>query len=288
MNGNEAEPLHLRKRTGVITADPMASAAIGAKLQCHFMPYLPVIESGAGPINEWDHFGSALLAIGIKTAHSFKIEGSGVLIGPGLALAARHVFEDYFDRMKEGLVLPYAMSILPTGLLIWKLHEIVPGDDDVVILRLELCSDLPNGELHLAMLTKRIPEVGERVMIVGTRNHDTDIPDVFGNIDVRVGVGEVTDVYPEGRDKLMLPHPCFAVKCLTIGGMSGGPVFDGFGNLLGILTSSIEDDEGPSNASFWWPAAPRQIGTIWPPGVVALPTHLIALSEAGLVTIHDA
>lgn len=265
--------------------DPLAALAIGDEFNLNFMNYLPVIAKGAGAIDEWDHFGSGLLAIGIKTASAFRIEGSGVLVGPGLGLAARHVFEDYFDDLSTGQAVPYGISITQSGLLIWKLHQLVVANSDVAILRLDLCSDLPDGGLRLASLTTRTPMVGETVMIAGTRNRGTTNLDAPYDIEVRVGVGEITEVHPLARDSVMLPNPCIGVKCLTIGGMSGGPVFDMHGKVLGILSSSFEDDEGPSYASLWWPSAALEINSLWPPGFVSLPTNLLALGASGAVSI---
>lgn len=278
-------PSRGKNRSGRITTDPLEAMAIGSELRLQFMHYLPVIPEGAGTIDEWDHFGSGLLSIGIKTADAFSIEGSGVLVGPGLGLAARHVFDPYWDEMAQGLAVPYAISVMPEGLLIWKLHQLLAGDSDVAILRLDLCSPLPKGGLQLASLTTRTPSVGESVMFVGTRNKGATTLETPSHIDVRVGVGEVVEVHASGRDRVMLPGPCIGVKCLTMGGMSGGPVFDSFGNLVGTLTSSFEDEQGPSYASLWWPASGFEIGTIWPPGITDLPTNLLALSRIGAVSI---
>lgn len=273
------------ERKGRITVDPLQGLAIGAEFKLRFMDYLPVIAAGAGSIDRWDHFGSGLLSIGIKTADSFSIEGSGVLIGPGLGLAARHVFDSYLDDLSSGKAVPYAISILQSGLLIWKLHQLVIGDSDVAILRLDLCSELPEDGLHLASLTTRTPVVGETVMFAGTRNRGVTTLNASHDIEVRVGVGEVTEVHPLARDSVMLPNPCIGVKCSTIGGMSGGPVFDMHGKVLGTLSSSIEDNEGPSYASLWWPSAALNINTIWPPGFIELPTNLLSLSKRGAISI---
>lgn len=275
----------VKERSGRINTDPLEAMAIGSELHLQFMHYHPVLPDGSGPIDQWDHFGSGLLSIGIKTADAFSIEGSGVLVGPGLGLAARHVFEPYLAEMAQGLAVPYAISVMPEGLLIWKLHQFLSGDSDVAILRLELCSNLPKDGLQLASLTTRMPSLGEKVMFVGTRNKGSNTLETPSHIEVRVGIGEVIEVHASGRDRVMLPGPCFGVKCLTMGGMSGGPVFDSNGNLVGTLTSSFEDEQGPSYASLWWPASGYEIGTIWPPRISELPTNLLALSRIGAVSI---
>lgn len=50
--------------------------------------------------------------------------------------------------------------------------------------------------------------------------------------------------YPHGRDRVMLPWPVLEVDCPTWGGMSGGPVFDEHGHLIGLLCSSFSVEEG--------------------------------------------
>ena len=62
--------------------------------------------------------------------------------------------------------------------------------------------------------------------------------------------------------------------------MSGGPAFDKNGHLIGILTSSLDDENGPSCISSWWPTAGHSIDTSWPNGFVPLPTNLLGLVSA--------
>jgi hypothetical protein len=54
----------------------------------------------------------------------------------------------------------------------------------------------------------------------------------------------------------MLPWPTIEVDCGTKGEITGGPAFDKYRMLVGILTSSFEaeDDLGPSYVSLLWPA----------------------------------
>ncbi|MEO8000663.1 MAG: trypsin-like peptidase domain-containing protein [Arenimonas sp.] len=55
----------------------------------------------------------------------------------------------------------------------------------------------------------------------------------------RIGFGIVTDLYPDGRDSVMLPFPCFQSDMPIYGGNSGGPVFDEKGRICGINCSSF-------------------------------------------------
>jgi hypothetical protein len=63
-------------------------------------------------------------------------------------------------------------------------------------------------------------------------------------------VGLVTDVFPEGRDRVKLPFPCFEMNIETRGGMSGGPVVNGDGNISGIVTSGFSFQEPRPHASY--------------------------------------
>ena len=64
----------------------------------------------------------------------------------------------------------------------------------------------------------------------------------------------------------MLPSPCIEVNMETLGGMSGGPVFNEEGRLIGILSSSF--DGGPSYVTLIWDALRLSITNlpdeIWP------------------------
>lgn len=270
---------------GVVTHDPAQSAAVGEAMRFQATQFRPVADAGAGDLAEWDHFGSALLMVGFKDGDDLLIEGSAVMIGPGLALAARHVLDPHMERIMNSEIAPFIAAITGDRLQIWRLDQIVQSDNDVVILRIDLASDLPKDNLfHTAALTTRTPNVGEKVQIAGFRAGEAKEAEVNG--EVRVGIGEITAVYVTGRDSVMLPHPCVEVKCLTVGGMSGGPAFDESGMLLGILTSSFEHDEGPSYVSMAFPTFGFNIETAWLKGAFPLPTTIKDLAQSGLIRLE--
>lgn len=273
---------HENIREGIAVS---GSRPLPRHIRFEWMRFNSPVEAGAGAILEWDMFGSALLAITFTEGNRRWVDGSAVLIGPGIALAARHVFEPVLERLESGELTVDAISILPGGLMIWRIRQIVMGQTDVAILRLDLESDLPEGALRFATLTTRSPAAGERVMIVGTRGTVPTTDEGLLSLDVRLAVGRIAEVHANGRDKFMLPHPSIAVSCLTLGGMSGGPAFDQNGNVLGILTSSFEDDEGPSYVSLWWPSVASKIETFWLGGLVRLPANLLDLERQRMVAI---
>lgn len=197
---------------GTVVDDPAKTARIHEELRFQSVQFAPVISNGAGDLAEWTHFGSVLLGLGFKTGVSVSIEGSAVMIGPGLALAAKHVIQPRLERILASEDAPFLGAVTEDGLQLWRLHQVVMNDTDIVILRIELASKFPPERLfHTAALTTRIPKIGERVQIAGFRSEKASEAEISGQ--VRVGVGEVTAIYLTGRDKVMLPHPCIEVKC---------------------------------------------------------------------------
>jgi len=277
-----------KRRLATVGDDPTKSAPIGTELRINHVHFSPHGASGTGEVENWDFFGSALLAVQFGTPEVSRVDGSAVLIGPGLALAARHVFDPVIDDLRASRLGALAFSIMPDGLMFWRLRQVFYNDTDVVLLRLELASPVPTDGLTCATLTTRTPAIGEPVMIAGARGEEVGTArDSPARLSVRVGVGEVGEVHSSGRDRMLMPDPCLRVDCLTVGGMRGGPAFDKDGNVLGILSRSwsTNDDLGPSYVAFWWPVAAQMIETIWPAGLISLPTSLLELADNGVVPI---
>jgi hypothetical protein len=150
----------------------------------------------------------------------------------------------------------------------------MPPETDLAILILTYATKLPpDNTFTIASITTRLPKVGEQVSMVGFTAADTKVPfdpvgyQIRGN--VRVSVGAVSERHPTGRDKFLMPWPVLEIASYVSGAMSGGPVFDQHGHLLGIVSSSLvtEDQMGPSYISLLWPALTAPIDADWPNGV---------------------
>ena len=122
----------------------------------------------------------------------------------------------------------------------------------------------------MAAITTRILKIGERVSMLGFTARDSEIPvneGIVGNI--HVSTGTITAQYPRGRDTVMLPGPTLEIATSASGGMSGGPVFDEYGLLVGVLSTSYgaNDHIGPAYVSLLWQALTIPIDAEWPNGV---------------------
>ncbi|MDQ4087453.1 MAG: serine protease [Pseudomonadota bacterium] len=274
-----------RRLRGLWAEDPARIAAVGSELVFHPTLYEPRGEPGIWRLEQWTQFGTTLLSIMFHDPEQQWVDGSAVLIGPGIALAAKHVFDPHLPEIAEGKKAVALASLTDEGLLLWKLQQLVYVDEsDVAILRIDLASELPPTPIRPAVLTTRTPAVGEEVMIVGLRS---EVPVSRGQpigANVLAAIGTVSAVYPLERDRAMLPFPCIEISCLTVGGMSGGPAFDRTGKLVGLLTSSNQP-EGPSYVSLLWPAFGLKVQSTWLPGIVTLPTNILELARAGFIAV---
>jgi hypothetical protein len=276
--------------------DAFADLPEGSELITRFATFPPDKECAAFLESDWTFFGSALLSVSfVKDGAMLQMIGSAVLIAPGLAVGAKHVFEP-LNKQNIGSSTVYLSAMTGSGVIFWIVRQILVDNSDVVLIRIDLSSLLPECGFVAASMTTRYPRIGEKILILGFRSEVDTVngaPVKYGNGDalgckVIASIGEVSELYPNGRDSCMLPQPCIEVSCETPGGMSGGPAFDKNGRLLGVLSSSVEGEKGPSFVSLMWSALCFKIDTIWPRGLINLPTNLLEMSQAGLVDIEGA
>lgn len=234
---------------------------------------------GIGPEEGLSAMGGLILSVGSFANDRASAMGSGVMVAPGIMVTATHVLEEIKAAGHE----PVVCSFLPGGAMrIWfpreTNHAIGPGPftpfgapplpktSDISLVSCELMSD-PCDEhpLLMAHIEARLPLVGDRLWAVGYREVD-DISDVAG-LNMFISSGLVTECYPHGRGHL-LGSPCVEVAMNTLGGMSGGPVFNEEGHLVGIVSRSFEADDqrGPTYVTLVWDALRLDVTAHWPPG----------------------
>jgi S1-C subfamily serine protease len=278
-----------RRAEGVVVGDPASKEPVGAKLDFIYGLFPPRATSVSGTLDEWDYFEGCVLAIGFLNNDRFFVEGSGFVVAPGVAITAAHVITNRLDQLKgEELVLICMGIAADARLVMWNVDTLkIISNSDLCLLGVTLATAIPvSRKIHFVTVTTRTPMVGEQLMVVGFRAAQFEFSaDHFNSEfrgDLRVGIGPVTEIYLDGRDKIMLPWPTTEVDCVTLGGMSGGPVFDESGRVVGLLTSSIGSDEdapGTSHISHLWPALTAEISPTWPGGLHPPSTALFKMGR---------
>ncbi len=124
-----------------------------------------------------------------------------------------------------------------------------------------------------------MPGVGETISLVGFKAAEVSFEhSALMGLALVGSVGQVTDQYPQGRDRHGLPNPAIAVAARTVGGMSGGAAFDAAGHLIGVISSGLVS---VSFVSLSWPAIHVPIAPKWPPAAMPSETSLAALAKDG-------
>jgi hypothetical protein len=264
--------------SGTVTADPTAALPVGASLQFRSVPVTLDIPTQTASVKNWHYFEGILLSLCFTDDVLQRIEGSAVFIAPGVALCATHVIGPHLSCLMAGTLVASCYGIAPHGLQIWVVRKITTiPNTDLTILGVELASALPPENLFLqSVITTRLPKVGEDLLICGFRADETAFVlnkqnrRVETSGDVWLCKGTITDRYPLGRDRRMIPWPVLEVACPAWGGMSGGPVYESHGLLVGLLCSSIETapGKGVSYVSMLWPALTTRFESSRPSGLI--------------------
>ncbi|OGA45934.1 MAG: hypothetical protein A3G24_26305 [Betaproteobacteria bacterium RIFCSPLOWO2_12_FULL_62_13] len=236
-----------------------------------------------------DAFQGVVLTLSFTDSLHDFVEGSAVLVAPGIALSAWHVLKPRLEAIMAGEITAQCLGVASDGVRLWQVRKVthVP-ETDVVILGLSLRSDVSSGTtLYQAHLTTRFPKIGERLTLYGFRAAAEALPRDGDGGSAIAGqllccAGEVSQVFPTGRDRVMLPWPTVEVSGPSWGGMSGGPVVDDSGMLIGLLSSSVtaEAGPGPSYVSHLWPVLTASFGGGWPESLFTNSTTLLEMDSS--------
>lgn len=171
-----------------------------------------------------------------------QVIGTGFFVGPGLIATARHIIDGV---PLEDLV---GMHILNgTGTFYFRQFEITVLHDtsDIALCRLQPIMPNRNGGL----LGNHVMRLGGPAPTVGTRVATYAYPDTVYTrengqphlaINPHYYAGRIVADHPNGRDRVMLPFPCFETSIHLHGAAIGGPVFDpATGLVVGVNTSSF-------------------------------------------------
>jgi len=263
---------------GKITGDPTVNLPLGFNLKFASKLFPAPMITGSRVIKDWHIFDGAVVCLMIWGRDYFAIQGSGVMIAPGVAMVARHTYDELIENLKNGpeqSLVARVVSFTKDKALFWDVERTAIGDGlDIALLSVKPASDLPTDATYrIARVSTRQQAVGDRVVMVGFR----PIKDPFENgtddqniqVYCRIGVGHITQIFPEGRpqsNRDMRNLSVFEVNCETIGSMSGGPVFDESGHLIGLLTYGMTGQQ-LSYVSPFTNAWGIELDTRWPNGL---------------------
>jgi hypothetical protein len=257
------------------------------------------IAVGAAPktIQNWDFYDGAVVAIAFSDGKKLDICGSGVMVAPGLVLTATHVVRDHYDSLDTETRSLYCLGIRSGGRAdLWVLRTLrYPEDEsDITFLGVEPSWEITEDEFIPCLpISTREPQLGETLTIVGFRYPDQGqdkeperidgIP-VAAKGDLYASAGKVVAVY-EYRDRVMAPFPMIEIACGSLGAMSGGPAFDQFGHVVGVLSSGWRDNEPPSNVAWIIHALMFGADLRWPPGAYTPETPILELPDKRLTIV---
>ncbi|CAM5209283.1 hypothetical protein CDEN61S_03860 [Castellaniella denitrificans] len=210
------------------------------------------------------------------------------MIGPGLLLTATHVLEEIAATGSSPLFMTYlpgkarawlgASSITSSGLSEFDAQR--RTSSDITLVSCTLNSDAHTDcQLTLAPLQVALPLVGDRLWAFGYRHHGFEAE--TSRLTPLVSSGLVTAVFPDGRGERM-PAACIEVAMDTIGGMSGGPVANDDGYVIGIVSSSF--DGGPSYVTLIWDVMRHSIN-LTAPWLQRGKVTLLSTRDLGLVKL---
>lgn len=235
-------------------------------------------DDGIGSLTSLDQASDAIVAVLMNTQNEdkFAVIGSGVMVAPGVVLTATHVLEE-FPPSGPG---PIFVSFLPNNAgRVWlpagtvtcsgpsqfnAIEQNRKTISDISIASCELHSDAQiNYPLSMIPMEVCLPIPSQRLWAIGFRQGQLD--DDATPITPLVSSGLVTCCYTNGRGDRM-PSPCVEVNMECFGGMSGGPVLNEDGRVVGIVSSSYDD--GPSYVTLIWDALRLSIDglpqSVWP------------------------
>jgi hypothetical protein len=189
----------------------------------------------------------------------------------------------------QGIEVNYAIKlyqVLPgPAYRIWNVFKAWSCPTDIAVLHLGLDGS-SDGASKVAwkqpILRAMPPPVGQKIVAFGYRESTIIVrEDAEGTYHIELNdkpttsAGEITQIFPDGRDKVMLPFPCFEIRARFDSGMSGGLVIDEEGALCGLICASLQqsDPEQPpiSYVATLWPMLTTVVsadrGDAYPRGV---------------------
>jgi hypothetical protein len=110
---------------------------------------------------------------------------------------------------------------------------------DVAILSLLPIKFEEKFRQRFIRLTTRVPKITDIIFCAGVRQRNVDYEKRELTFSILASCMRITEFFPHGRDRIILPEMAFHGDGLTLGGMSGGPAVDSSGHVFGIVSSGL-------------------------------------------------
>jgi len=131
-------------------------------------------------VKNWDYYDGAIVMVGITDGETYTVEGSGVMVAPGLVLSATHVLRDHADAIANRKLRVYCIGVRSGRRAdLWAVRRSLryaEDNSDIMFLGVELNSEI-SADWYVSCLaiSTRAP-IGETLTIVGYR---CDRPDAL-------------------------------------------------------------------------------------------------------------
>ena len=224
--------------------------------------------------------------------------GSAFFLTPwGLLATARHVVVDDLNEFPEGhddeefvlhwppeeemfVLLPKALnadgSLDRVGVPVPRVSVYEANSDAALLLAdmskydpppfwegrvFPLCTDQP-------VRGQRCAALGYSDMKLGEWQLEGEALTATTTLEPRVSQGKIVEIHNRGRDRAVLPHPCFQIDTHFAGGMSGGPVVRQDGAVIGIVSTGIDLADGDEHLSYGYASLIATLYTLLVPRAV--------------------
>jgi hypothetical protein len=188
---------------------------------------------------------------GTSTVHN---QGTAFCIGASAAgqlllATARHVVTDLEDQragLEPMVVLPSADDPGHLVGLFVRQMSIAPAFSDVALLVVNLDeADPAVGPPKMLPITFGPPVVGQNTMALGYEHEGVPVRgEARLSYFLRASRGEVTVLHNRRRDRVLVNFPSFETTGLYKPSMSGGPIIDVAGAVVGIITTGFDVADG--------------------------------------------
>ena len=194
-----------------------------------------------------------------------SIVGTAFPIGQQTLVTAKHVVEEAWEAKEDMEVdrpLFAVQALTENRIVLYKITQMLAHKAaDLMLLYVDPEANMYNPALWVPpwKILRNAPHKGEMVMAIGYVKGKLRIasrkPNGGGVLEMsdqgEMDFGMVRTVHNKGRDRVMLPCPCFEVGASFRPGMSGGPVFDKKGRLCGIVSTGIEGAVSSYAVTLW-------------------------------------